>query len=358
LQSQDTLRALFEGITDGLYILNQDLTIHLLNQVEAARQGYRPAELVGKSYLEFPWVRETSALLDQIRASLQTGHETTWISPQHDTTPEFIRDREFRIYPIRNRLAQIEQVIVFAQDVSERRRWQASLFRSANLATVGQLAGSVAHQINNPLTITMTNSQLILMEAPSGGEVYELAGDILKAGQRIQNIVQNLLDFSNQETYSFTEADLIETIEGALSLVIRPLKKAKIEVTRAYGISPTLSASVSHLKLVWMNLFLNARDAMLNYALQPQLTIATTAVSAREVKVEISDNGRGLTRGELKQLFNPFFTTKPSGQALGLGLYLAHTIIERHRGRIRAFSEPGRATTFEVVLPLDHPGEG
>jgi C4-dicarboxylate-specific signal transduction histidine kinase len=123
---------------------------------------YIVRELVAK-VVALDWAKAAPELLQRIKESLATGRETTWISSESETEP-YLKDREFRIYPIRNRIAQIEQVVIFGQDVSERRRWQASLFRSANLAAVGQLAGSVAHQINNPLTVTMANSQLMLRE--------------------------------------------------------------------------------------------------------------------------------------------------------------------------------------------------
>lgn len=353
IDSRNTLRALFDGITDGVYLLDKDLTINVVNQIEAERQGYQPAELVGQSFQALGWTRAAPELLERIRESLQQGRKTTWISPEHEKEP-YLKDREFRIYPIRNRLAQIEQVIVFAQDVSERRRWQVSLFHSANLAAVGQLAGSVAHQINNPLTITMTNSQLLLLEIAPDTEAYELATDIFKAGERIQNIVTNLLEFSNQETYFFTQVDLIDTIEGALALVIRSLKKARIDVVKDYQAEVILSASVSHLKLVWMNLLLNARDAVME-ASQPRITISTRPVSEREVSVAITDNGCGIPEKDFEMLFRPFFTTKPARRALGLGLYSAHTIVEHHNGQIKVSSQPHLATTVEVVLPLDNP---
>ncbi|HMQ50701.1 MAG TPA: ATP-binding protein [Anaerolineae bacterium] len=354
LQSRNTLQVIFDGISDALSILDQDLTVVMLNRVEAERQGADAQSLIGRSYLELAGSKNAPQLIEQIKAVLHSGKETTWISAKDESNP-YLKDQEFRIYPIHNRLAQSERVVVFAHDISERRRWQASLFRSANLAAVGQLAGSVAHQINNPLTVTMTNSQLILLDTEPRSETYELAAGILKAGERIQNIITNLLGFSNQERYFFVQTDLVETIEGALALVIRSLKKAHIEIIKDYQVQPQLSASVSHLKLVWVNLLLNARDAVNQYAQTPRITIATRPFSEREVTVEITDNGMGISEQELEHLFRPFFSTKPIGTALGLGLYAAHAIVEHHRGQIRVSSQPGVATTFEVILPLDNP---
>ena len=142
---------------------------------------------------------------------------------------------------------------------------------------------------------------------------------------------------------------------GALALVIRSLKKANIKIINDYQAQPMLTASVSHLKLVWINLLLNARDAMTNLPRQPQITISTRFVSERMVKVVITDNGTGIAAKDLDQLFRPFFTTKPLGKALGLGLYSAHAIVERHNGQIKVSSVPNVATTFEVILPLDNP---
>ncbi len=126
--SRSMLRVVFDGIPDGLYILDQDLVVNALNKTEAERQGCKPSELIGKSYLSLAWTRSAPELLAQIKKVLKTGLNTTWISPKDENEP-YLKDREFRIYPIRNRLAQIEQVMVFAQDVSEQRQWQATLFR-------------------------------------------------------------------------------------------------------------------------------------------------------------------------------------------------------------------------------------
>ncbi len=351
LRSRNTLQTVFDGISDGLYILNEDLTINALNQIEAKRQGYKHEDLIGKSYLLLDEPKNMPQLVSQIKKSLDTGQEATWISTEKQD-PAYLTGREFKIYPICNSVGQVEQAVIFAQSVSERRRWQASLFKSANLASVGRLAGSVAHQINNPLTVTMTNSQLLMYDFDPATEAYDLARGIFNAGKRISGSVENLLEFSNQDEYYFMEKDLIDTIESACALIHRPLMKARIEVIRAYHTKPTIFASVSHLKLLWVNLLLNARDAVDGFAANPKIIIATSLESDDTVKVKIIDNGVGLPEKYMSQIFDPFFTIKPPGKALGLGLYSAQAIVERHKGQIKVYSEPGVSTTFEVILPL------
>src|SRR6185503_5716706 len=110
LHSRNTLQVLFDGITDSLYILDQNLTITALNQVEAERQGYGPDELIGKSCLSLDWAQAAPELLNRIKESLERGRETTWISAENETEP-YLKAQEFRIYPIRNRIGHIEQVV-------------------------------------------------------------------------------------------------------------------------------------------------------------------------------------------------------------------------------------------------------
>jgi len=355
LHSQNVLQIVFDSVTDGIYILDKALTITAINQSEANRLGQRPEQLIGQSFLALPGPASAPELIAQIKMALDTKQEYTWLAPETPAN-NYFENKELRIYPFGGKFSPAgEQVLVFAQKVSERNRWQASLFRSANLAAVGQLAGSVAHQINNPLTVTMANSQLIMVDTDPNSEIYDLALGALKAGERIQKIVSNLLDFSNQDEYYFAEVDLVETIERALELVLRSLMKAGIKLEKDYQARPTILASVSQIKLVWVNLLLNARDAVANITRQPQIVIGTRLHSSQTVSITVTDNGIGLSPQHLKQVFTPFFTTKQANKALGLGLYSAQTIVEQHRGQISVQSRPGKTTTFEVVLPLLKP---
>lgn len=352
LRNRNMLSAIFDSISDGLIILDAQLNIRVVNRIEAKQQGHSPAELIGQNFATLPGPASAPGLMEQIKSAIISGRENLWIAPETELAP-YLKDREFRIYPIKNQLAQTEQVVVLANNISKLRQWQASLFRSANLAAVGQLAGSVAHQINNPLTVTMTNSQLLLLDSAPGTEVATLAGGIFRASERIQSIVANLLEFSNQEDYQFIETPLVKTIDDALALITNSLRKANVTLRADYQVLPMVTASVSHLKLVWINLILNARDAAVEQSHKPEITISTRLAGPGLVAVTVIDNGPGIPPEQADMIFNPFFTTKSKDKALGMGLYSARVIVEQHGGQISVISPPGGGAALQVMLPVE-----
>jgi two-component system NtrC family sensor kinase len=304
-----------------------------------------------------------------VQTTLESGLEGNWESQITPGKRGPFTDRDVRAYPIfglpgdddqPNREKQVLQVIIFAQDVSEKRRLQASLFRSANLAAVGQLASSIAHQINNPLTVIIANTQLMEMDTPPDSFNYPIITDILEAGAQIRQIVQNLLDFSTQDVYEWFETGVEDTLADALALVAHSLRKSHIEVVKQIDPLPTIIASASHLKLLWMNLLLNARDAISarlaengGSKTEGIITIAAGRVSD-QVQIQISDNGVGLAPQHRPMLFHPFFTTKTTGKNPGLGLYTCRAIIESHDGQIDIESNPaGAGAVVTVTLPID-----
>jgi two-component system NtrC family sensor kinase len=169
--------------------------------------------------------------------------------------------------------------------------------------------------------------------------------------------VRGLLDFARQEQYSFTSGDLNESLQEALDLVRYQLQSANVTVLRELADSlPPIVASWEHLKSVWLNLFLNARDALLHANGEPALDISTGArEDGQSVQVIIHDNGKGMTSAETLHIFEPFYTTKGPGQGTGLGLATCHRIIEQHGGEITVASKPGEGTTFLITLPLQRP---
>lgn len=359
LRSNRTLQALFDGITDGLYIVDQDLKAIAVNRAEAERLGTSVQALIGQTCNGSVWGQAAEAMAKIVLDTFDTGAEIYWENTFQTYGQTEVSDRgpfanrDVRTYPIFKENEQVSQVIIFAQDVSEKRRLQASLFRSANLASIGQLASSVAHEINNPLTVVIANSQIMQMDATPEDPNLPLIEYILDAGMRIQRIVQNLLDFSTQERYEWSRTDIESTIDDALTLIAAPLRKGKIEVIKHIEDLPLIKASSSHLKLLWMNLLLNARDAITANDRPGVVEIIATQPDANTIQIQITDNGPGIPPQYLSNLFLPFFTTKPPGKSPGLGLYTCRTIVERHQGQIDICNRPqGLGAVATVTLPV------
>lgn len=336
-------------MTDGLYIIDQHLKILAVNQAEANHLQQPVEQIIGRSFAGLGWQEAAPEFVDLIHETFKSAQKADWMPPELAKAP-LIHNREMHLYPIVSPQGQVQQLIILAQDVTSQKKLQASLFQSANLAAVGQLATSVAHEINNPLTIALTNTQISMVELDPTDELYGFTEDVYYACNRIKDIVNNLVDFSNQAVYQFEEVNLIETIEDTLALIGHPLRRAKIDIKRAYDITPTVIASRSHLKMAWMNLLLNACESISATKRPGRIIISTTIPDSDLIEISITDNGPGIAEQHAKNIFNPFFTTKPIGQALGLGLFTAKTIIEKHKGAICFQSEPG-TTTFSTTLP-------
>jgi signal transduction histidine kinase len=198
---------------------------------------------------------------------------------------------------------------------------------------------------------------MLKMVMPVEDENYESVDLIVRAGERAAKVVRGLLDFARQEQYSFSPGDLNESVREALNLVNYQLQSAKITITRDLDESlPPIVASWEHLKSVWLNLLLNARDALLHNNEQRRLEISTRVNrEAQIVQVVLHDNGKGMNDAESVHIFEPFYTTKGPGQGTGLGLATCHRIVEQHGGEITVASKVNEGTTFLITLPIQRP---
>jgi two-component system NtrC family sensor kinase len=239
------------------------------------------------------------------------------------------------------------------QDRTEQRRLENSLLQAGKLAAIGQLAAGVAHEINNPLTAINVNAQILKMFIPSEGELYESVDLIARAGDRASSVVRSLLDFARQNQYSFEPGDVNHSLQQALQLVAYQLRAAHISVQQKLGADlPPVEASWEHLKSVWLNVLINARDALLPRPEPREIEVVSRKTAEDEVQVLIADNGVGMTPAEVNHIFEPFYTTKDPGQGTGLGLATSQRIVHQHGGVIEVLSEPGKGTIFIVRLPL------
>jgi two-component system NtrC family sensor kinase len=276
-----------------------------------------------------------------------------WIAPDH-------RPEEFDVnaYPIPGATSGSPTAVVVWQDRTEERRLENSLMQAGKLAAIGQLAAGVAHEINNPLTAINANAQMLQMTIPPDHEDYESVELIARAGERAAQVVRGLLDFARETQYTFETADINASISQALDLVSYQLTANNIEiVTHLTQDLPAIEASLEHLQSVWLNLLLNARDALQESTGQKVVTISTEFdTSGNQIRVAVHDTGRGMSSAETIHIFEPFYTTKAPGKGTGLGLATSHRIVEQHGGQINVTSTPGKGTIFTVHIPISDRG--
>jgi len=285
--------------------------------------------------------------------------------------------------------SQVEELLRANGELTELNRRlsdaQDKLVQSEKLASIGQLAAGVAHEINNPIGFIFSNfgtlekylAQLFdmlsayeeaeagLAGTPAAAKLKRLREEIeldylkedipalmteSKDGiQRVRKIVQDLKDFSRVDARQEWEWVSLHTgIDSTLNIVNNEIKY-KADVVKEYGQLPDVECLPSELNQVFMNLLVNAAHAI--GAERGTITIRT-GTRDDEAWVDISDTGCGIAAENLKRIFDPFFTTKPVGKGTGLGLSLSYGIVKKHGGRIDVSSEPGRGTTFRVSVPI------
>lgn len=237
---------------------------------------------------------------------------------------------------------------------------QAQIVQSAKMAAVGRLAGGVAHEINNPLTGVLNNVQLLKLDlaekkcCPQDDELKEVLGIVEESALRCKKIVQALLDFSQPAQIKYGPADLNKILEDTLILGEYDIKLSRIEVIREFAPGlPAVMANPAQLKQVFLSIFQNAKWALRQKKEGAQLRIKTWASEdIKWVTAEISDNGCGIEKENLRHIFEPFFTTRGPREATGLSLSICYEIIRQHQGTIEAESQgTDKGATFTIRLP-------
>ena len=244
---------------------------------------------------------------------------------------------------------------------NELRDTQAQLMQSEKMRSLGQLVAGVAHELNNPIGFVHANLQLLdgyvkrLVDDREAGRDSERAEEAItkllsrsrEGTERVKKIVQDLRTFSRVDQAELAEADLNEEIERTLALM-EPRFKDGITVERDFGEIPRVKCFAGQLNQVFMNLVMNACDAM-----DGRGTVEIrTRPAGQGVELVFVDDGPGIPPEARERIFEPFFTTKPVGQGTGLGLSISHGIVERHGGKMEFECPPGGGTTFRIRLPL------
>ena len=254
--------------------------------------------------------------------------------------------------------AHIEEQV--RRKTAELERVHKTLLSSEKMASIGKLAATVAHEINNPLFGILTYARLVLRELqkhdiPGRGEMVEELETIERESRRCGDLVKNLLTFSRQAPSHRESNDLNTIVRRAILLVKHKLDLQSIELQEAFAEElPSVECDANQIQQVILVLMVNAAEAMSKGG---TLAVSTRYDAASEqASVFVKDTGSGIPPDVLPRIFDPFFTTKEDQNRTGLGLAVAHSIVEQHAGEISVRSTPGEGTEFQVILPTGNPG--
>jgi signal transduction histidine kinase len=232
--------------------------------------------------------------------------------------------------------------------VTDRAQLEEQLLQSEKLSSIGLLAAGVAHEVNTPLAGISSYAQMLIQQIPEGDPKHKLLEKIRVQTLRASGIVNNLLNFSRTSDTQFREVEINKCLDDTLQLLEPQMRNSKVEIVRNYGedVLPAYG-NASKLQQVFMNLIINARDAMPGGG---RLMIQTRMVDTSLV-VDFRDTGAGIAPENIAKIYDPFFTTKDVGQGTGLGLALSYGIIQEHGGRIFVESRPNEGAHFTIKLP-------
>jgi signal transduction histidine kinase len=249
---------------------------------------------------------------------------------------------------VSKRMEQIGRLILF-DDITDRAELERQLLQADKLSSIGLLAAGVAHEVNTPLAVISTYAQMLAKQVAGDEQKSRLLDKIAKQTFRASEIVNSLLNFSRTSTTDFVEVNLNRVIQETLSLVEHQIQKAgvRVELRLEQGLAP-VQGNPNKLQQVFLNLFLNARDAMDKGGV---LEVATWTEEGG-VRVDVADTGHGIDEENLHRIYDPFFTTKTARKGTGLGLSVTYGIIREHGGTIGVVSRPGGGTRFHLEFPL------
>ena len=253
------------------------------------------------------------------------------------------------VAPLVDKAGEKQGRLIVMEDVTQRVQLEEQLLQTEKLTSLGLLAAGVAHEVNTPLAVISNYTQMLARQLTEDDPKTKIIDKIVKQTFRASEIVNNLLNFSRTGAAQLTEVDVNSVIDETLSLVAHPFKSARVNVIKTLETPlPPVLGSPNRLQQVFLNLFINARDAM------PQggmLEVRTWAHNG-SVEVEVTDTGVGIPRELLGRIFDPFFTTKSTGRGTGLGLSVSYGIIKEHAGTIDVRSTPGKGTAFRLEFPV------
>jgi PAS domain S-box-containing protein len=361
-KSEEHLRKIFYAADDAIMTTDREGRITLWSESSERMFGYGKDQVVGRdlSTLHSPKVKPD--LIRQMQESaMKKGRWQGEIV--YSNSKGHSIDGWCVMTTLTEETGEIIGYLSVVRDMTEKKQMEMQLIQADKMASLGELAAGVAHEINNPLTGILSNAEFLQEEVPDESEEQqEEIREIVENSQRIKTIVQYLLNFSRQrDSKTYTTLDISSVITSSLNLTEHQIQLDRIKIVKEIGDAlPPVRGSFNQIEQVFINLLSNARYALNQKYPDPHedktLLIRTDQMEEngrKYVRVEFHDRGIGIPEEDLEKIFNPFYTSKEQGQGTGLGLSISFNIIQEHKGTIRFESKEGEYTKVTVDLPID-----
>ena len=362
-ETETRFRTYIDHATDAFFVLDfEGGTILDVNRQACENLGYTREEIIGKTVFDFDAALDPEFLNQNIRPRIEAGESVTFETRHRrkdgSVFPVEIRARAFRIGGRVFNLSLALDITERKQSEEERerlRQLEADLAHINRVSMMGELAASVAHEVNQPLTGIVSNGSACLRflagDAPDLEEAREALRDIVRDGKRAGEVIARIRALTKRTAPPRERLDLNETIREVLALVGDEAKRKSVVIRTQFAddLSP-VSGDRVQLQQVLLNLVMNAMDAMSSVEDRArQLVITTQNIDQDRVQVTVEDSGTGLDPNTMARIFEPFYTTKSGG--MGMGLSISRSIVQNHGGRLWATANDGPGTSFHFTLP-------
>jgi PAS domain S-box-containing protein len=356
LHLRDYLDKLLEHANIPVMVIGRDRGIRVVSSAFSRITGLDRTELVARDVLQLTGQSERVKVLAAFVSALRGAD----VPPFELRLPKAGGGNarlRFTLAPILDVEGQVAGVMAIGQDRTEVRELEGQVIHAEKLATLGQLAAGIVHEINNPLTsISVYGEYLLSKLTRTGADPSDLkrVERIMRSSDRIMSFTRNLLTYARPSKEEAQPVRLNDIVEEAVGFCEHIIREAEVTVVRDYGEDlPKVNAVPGQLHQVFVNLITNVCNAAPEVG--GRVRLSTHLQGRDRIRMDVEDNGVGIRAAELERVFEPFFSTRRKGTGTGLGLSIVKNIVEQHRGTIEIQSEVGTGTTVSVTLPCSDP---